>query len=189
VVDLARYGFRSQPTVRELIATGADVVTSSTDKLIGASQGGLILGRREILERCAAHPLMRAIRPGKETFAIVGEALTAFLADRHEERIPIYRQLAATVDSLRQRAVAIAEATGAAVVSCESALGGGTTPAETIPSFAVSLDGEANRLQRALLERRIPIVSRISEERLLLDLRSVPPEDDGEVVAALKELN
>ncbi|MGK2857094.1 MAG: L-seryl-tRNA(Sec) selenium transferase [Thermoanaerobaculia bacterium] len=189
VADLSRYGFRRQPTLRELIATGADVVTCSTDKLIGASQGGLILGRREILERCAAHPLMRAIRPGKETFALVGAALSAFLAGRQEEQIPIYRLLSASVDSLRERATRIAAATGARVMPCDSALGGGTTPAETIPSIAIAPAGDASRHQRALLERRVPILSRVSEDRLLLDLRSVPPEADGEIVAALTELS
>ena len=188
VVDLARYGFRRQQTLRELIAMGADVVTCSTDKLIGASQGGLILGRREILERCAAHPLMRAIRPGKETFAIVGDALAAFLSGHHEERIPIYRRLATSIDSLRERASRIASATGANVAACDSALGGGTTPAETIPSIAIAPKGDASRLQRALLERPTPIASRISDDRLLLDLRSVPPEADGELIAALSEL-
>lgn len=185
VTDLARYGFRRQPTIRELIAMGADVVTCSTDKLIGASQGGLILGRRELLERCAAHPLMRAIRPGKETFAIVGDALAAFLAGHQEERIPIYRLLAASIDSLRDRARRIADATGASVVPCDSALGGGTTPAETIQSVAIAPAGDASRLQRALLERPVPIASRVSEDRLLLDLRSVLPEDDGELIAAI----
>ncbi|MFA6957106.1 MAG: L-seryl-tRNA(Sec) selenium transferase [Thermoanaerobaculia bacterium] len=189
VVDLARYGFRKQPTVRELLETGADIVTCSTDKLIGASQGGLILGRRDLLERCAAHPLMRAIRPGKETFALVGEALAAFVAARHEERIPIYRQLAATTAALRTRAEAIAAATGAHVVPSESALGGGTTPAETIASIAVSPPGDASRMQRALVERPVPIISRATDDRLLLDLRTVQPEDDGEMVAALSELN
>ncbi|MCM2315075.1 MAG: L-seryl-tRNA(Sec) selenium transferase [Thermoanaerobaculia bacterium] len=188
VADLARYGFRRQPTVRELLAMGADIVTCSTDKLIGASQGGLILGRRELLERCAAHPLMRAIRPGKETFAIVGDALAAFLAGHHEEKIPIYRLLAASIDSLRERARRIADATGARVVACQSALGGGTTPAETIPSVAIAPAGDASRIQRALLGRPTPIASRVSEDRLLLDLRSVPPEADGEILAALTDL-
>lgn len=189
VVDLARYGFHRQPTVRELLETGADIVTCSTDKLTGASQGGLILGKRELLERCAAHPLMRAIRPGKETFAIVGDALAAFVAGKYEERIPIYRQLAATMESLRMRAATIASATGADVLESASALGGGTTPAETIPSIAVSPRGEANRLQRSLLERRVPVISRVTGDRLLLDLRTVEPADDEELRAAVAALN
>lgn len=188
VVDLARYGFRRQPTVRELLAAGADVVTCSTDKLVGASQGGLILGRRDLLERCAAHPLMRAIRPGKESFALVGDALAAFLAERHEDRIPIYRQLSTSLDALRQRAERIAAATGAKVVSSDAALGGGTTPAESIASIAISPDGEASRMQRALLERNLPIISRINGDRLLLDLRTVQPDEDSEVAEAISEL-
>lgn len=188
VVDLARYGFRSQPTVRELLEAGADVVTCSTDKLIGSAQGGLILGRREILERCASHPLMRAIRPGKETFALVGDSLASFLGGRHEEQIPIYRQLAAPLAALRARAERVAAGSGAAVVDSEAALGGGTTPAETIPSVAVAPEGNATRMQEALLARALPIVTRIREERLLVDMRTVDPAEDDEVAASLREL-
>jgi L-seryl-tRNA(Ser) seleniumtransferase len=188
VVDLARYGFRAQPTVRQLLEIGADVVTCSTDKLIGASQGGLILGRRDLLERCAAHPLMRAIRPGKETFALVGAALAAFLAGRHEERIPIYRQLSATLETLRARAERIAAATGARVVTSEAALGGGTTPTETIPSIAIAPSGNAQAMQRALLDRALPVITRVREDQLLLDLRSVEPDEDSLIETAVLEL-
>src|SRR6266568_1984213 len=104
VVDLARYGFARADTIRELIGKGVDAVTCSTDKLIGATQGGLILGRAEIVARCRRHPLMRALRAGKESYAVIGETLRAFATEKHEERIPIYRMLATPLDELRRRA-------------------------------------------------------------------------------------
>src|SRR5207302_3747806 len=107
VVDLAPYGFTSAPTIRELIALGVDSVTCSTDKLIGATQGGLILGSDDIINRCRKHPLMRALRAGKESYAIIAETLRAFATGRHEAEIPIYRMLTAPLDTLRQRAAEI----------------------------------------------------------------------------------
>src|SRR5207253_11457050 len=93
VVDLARYGFRRRDTIRELMLKGVDVITCSTDKLIGATQGGLILGRAEIVAKCRTHPLMRALRAGKESYAVIAETLRAFATDRQEKEIPIYRLL------------------------------------------------------------------------------------------------
>jgi L-seryl-tRNA(Ser) seleniumtransferase len=98
VVDLGRYGFAAEPTIGELIAKGVDVVTCSTDKLIGATQGGLILGRSEWIERCRRHPLMRALRAGKESYAVIAETLRAFATGQHESRVPVYRMLATPLE-------------------------------------------------------------------------------------------
>src|SRR5204862_1548160 len=104
VVDLAPYGFARGETIRELIAKGVDAVTCSTDKLIGATQGGLILGREEIIAKCRRHPLMRALRAGKESYAVIAQTLRAFATERHEERVPVYWMLSRSLDELRERA-------------------------------------------------------------------------------------
>ncbi|MGH9456240.1 MAG: L-seryl-tRNA(Sec) selenium transferase [Thermoanaerobaculia bacterium] len=188
IVDLVPYGLASAPTLAELIASGVDVVTCSTDKLIGASQGGLILGRKAIVDACAAHPLMRALRVGKESYAIVAATLAAFLAGRHEQEVPIYRMLAAPVEAIRARAAEIAAATGARVVETRAALGGGTTPAETVPSagVAVASGSAAEEARSALLALPRPVIGRIEEDELLLDLRSVDPADDAALVEAVR---
>jgi L-seryl-tRNA(Ser) seleniumtransferase len=188
VVDLSAYGFSRRQTLRELFEIGVDAVTCSTDKLIGASQGGLILGRREIVDRCRKHPLMRALRVGKESYAVVGETLRAFAAGRHEERIPIYRMLATSVEELRARAAALARGTAARVVETRAALGGGTTPTETIASVAVEVPGDADARAAEARNNEPPIVGRIDEDRFLLDLRTIPPEEDAVVSAALRRL-
>jgi L-seryl-tRNA(Ser) seleniumtransferase len=187
VVDLARYSFRSEPTIRELFEAGADVVTCSTDKLIGSVQGGLILGRRKHLDLCAKHPLMRAFRPGKESFSMLGETLVSFLRAAHEREIPIYRMLSTGVDELRTRAEALAPAAGAQVVATRCALGGGTTPEEAMPSVGLALEGDANALQKRFLALTIPVVGRIVEDRFTLDLRTILPEEDAHLARMLGE--
>ncbi len=185
VVDLSPYGFSRHQTIRELFASGVDAITCSTDKLIGATQGGLVLGRREIIDRCRRHPLMRALRVGKESYAIVGETLRVFAAQKHEEKIPIYRMLATTVGELRKRAERLASGTSARVVESQAALGGGTTPTESIPSIALELAGEAEATHRALLRHDPPIVGRIQSDRLMLDLRTILETELDAVRAAL----
>lgn len=186
VVDLARYGFASSDTVRELLAAGVDAVTCSTDKLIGATQGGLILGAEQFIARCRRHPLMRALRAGKETYAVVAATLRAFATGKHEERIPIYRMLATPLDALRVRAESLAQGTNARVVDSRCALGGGTTPNETIASVAIALDGDASELQARLLRNDPPIVGRIQNDRFTIDVRTLLPEELGAVTRALR---
>ncbi|HUP44777.1 MAG TPA: L-seryl-tRNA(Sec) selenium transferase [Thermoanaerobaculia bacterium] len=187
VVDLAPYGFSSAPTIRELIESGADAVTCSTDKLIGATQGGLIIGREEIVERCRRHPLLRAVRAGKESYAIVGAALRAFATGKHEESIPIYRMLATPVDELRRRAEALTAGTPARVIESRAVLGGGTTPNESIPSIAVAIDGDAAMHDRRFLESTTPIAGRVADEVFTIDLRTVLPEELPLIRAVLSD--
>lgn len=186
VVDLSPYGFSRGETLRELIAKGVDVVTCSTDKLIGATQGGLILGRAEIVDRIRRHPLMRAMRAGKESYAVIGATLRAFATEQHEKMIPIYRMLATPLDELRGRATELARGNGAAIIDSECALGGGTTPTETIPSVAIALPGNATELYARFLTLTVPVVGRIADDRFTLDLRTVLPADLPQVAAALR---
>jgi L-seryl-tRNA(Ser) seleniumtransferase len=180
VVDLAKYGFAPGATIRELIASGVDAVTCSSDKLIGATQGGLILGSAEIVAKCRRHPLMRALRVGKETYAIVAATLRAFATAKHEERIPVYRMLAVSLHELRARAEALVAGTSARVVESRCALGGGTTPTETIPSIAVEVAGARE------LASDPPIVGRVQNDNFLIDVRTLLPDDLETVARALR---
>lgn len=187
VVDLAQYGFAPQETLRELIAAGVDVVSCSTDKLIGATQGGLILGTAEQIEKCRRHPLMRALRVGKETYAIVAATLRAFDARKHEERIPIYRMLATPLALLRARGEQIVDGTSARIVESRCALGGGTTPAETIASLAVEIPGNAAAHQERFLRNDPPIVGRVQDDRFTIELRTLLEDDVAIARAAVLE--
>lgn len=185
LVDLQRYGFAAKSTIAELMAKRVDAVTCSTDKLIGATQGGLILGRAAVIEKCRRHPLMRALRVGKETYGVVAATLRAFATGRHEERVPIYRMLATSLDVLRKRGEAMTAGTSCRLVESRCALGGGTTPTETIPSLAIEVPGNAEELHAWFLRHDPPIVGRIHEDRFTLDLRTMMDADLEDVKEAL----
>ncbi|HKO55530.1 MAG TPA: L-seryl-tRNA(Sec) selenium transferase [Thermoanaerobaculia bacterium] len=180
VVDLAPYGFASAPTIRELLAAGVDAVTCSTDKLIGATQGGLILGRAEIIDEVKKHPLMRALRAGKESYAVIAETLRAFATSRHESLVPIYRMLATPLDALRQRAKELTRGMPFPIIETRCALGGGTTPTETILSVGIELP--------APLESDPPIIGRTQNDRFIIDVRTLLEEDLPIVCAALRKM-
>jgi L-seryl-tRNA(Ser) seleniumtransferase len=185
VVDLAKYGFAAGETLRELMAKGVDAVTCSTDKLIGATQGGLILGRADLVGRCRKHPLMRALRAGKESYAVIAETLRAFATEKHETEIPIYRMLAAPLDALRARAEELVRGTECRVVESACALGGGTTPTETIASVAVEVPGDPNANYARFLLGDPPIVGRIVSDRFTIEVRTLLERDLPQVRTAL----
>ena len=191
MVDISRYGFARAATVRELIASGVDAITCSTDKLIGATQGGLILGRAEIVDRCRKHPLMRALRAGKESYAIIAATLRAFATGKHEQRIAIYRMLSMPIESLRARAEELVRGTDthgskARVLVSDCALGGGTTPTETITSLAIEVQGRATELQARFLANDPPIVGRIVDDRFTIEVRTLLEDDLAHVGRALR---
>jgi L-seryl-tRNA(Ser) seleniumtransferase len=188
VVDLVPYGFASAPTIRELIAAGVDVVTCSTDKLIGASQGGLIIGREEIIERCRKHPLMRALRAGKESYAVIAETLRAFATGRHESEIPIYRMLATPVEVLRERAEKVVAGTPCQVIHSACALGGGTTPSETIRSIAIEVPGNATENAGRFLRCDPPIAGRIVDDKFTIEVRTLDDDDRRDVRQAIQTI-
>jgi L-seryl-tRNA(Ser) seleniumtransferase len=186
VVGLARYGFSAAPTIRELIAAGVDAMACSTDKLIGATQGGLILGRQEIIGRCRKHPLMRALRAGKESYAVIAETLRLFATGRHESEIPIYRMLATSLDDLRGRAEEMVRGTDCRVIESDCALGGGTTPSETIRSVAIEMPGDASQLAVRFLKNAPPIVGRIVNDRFTVEVRTLSEDDRRHVRNAIR---
>ncbi|MEO8036643.1 MAG: L-seryl-tRNA(Sec) selenium transferase [Acidobacteriota bacterium] len=188
VIDMARYGFHGGQTIWELIAAGVDVVTVSTDKLIGATQGGLILGRADLVEKCRRHPLMRALRGGKESYAVIAETLRAFLTGKHEARIPIYGMLATTLATLQTRGEQLIAGTSARLVDSHCALGGGTTPTETIPSLAIEVPGNATALYEQFLRGDPPIAGRVQNDRFTIELRTLLEDDIPRVAAVLRRL-
>jgi L-seryl-tRNA(Ser) seleniumtransferase len=187
-MDTARYGLGKELTVAEAVAEGADVVTFSGDKLLGGPQAGIAVGRAQPIAALRAHPLMRALRPDKLTIAALLATLITYRDGTPEDELPVWRMIAATTRSLSARAKALVEQFGARGIAAEvletrSTVGGGSLPEETQPSFAVAIGGgPATHLARSLRGADPPVVARIVEERVALDLRSVLPEDD-EVLA------
>jgi L-seryl-tRNA(Ser) seleniumtransferase len=184
-----RFGLAHEPTPRERLDAGADVVTFSGDKLVGGPQAGLVVGRADLVARMRRDPLARAMRPDKVTLAAVAATLGLYRAGLAEVSIPVWRMIARSLEELRERAAAIAEGLGAtaSVVDVRSTVGGGSLPGETLPSAAVAIrGGSADRLLAALRTGVPPVVGRIEDGRAVFDLRTVEPDDDHALLGALR---
>jgi L-seryl-tRNA(Ser) seleniumtransferase len=189
LLPTAPYGLAPEPTVQESVAAGADLVCFSGDKLLGGPQAGLIVGRAALVELLRKHPLARALRVDKTTLAGLEATLLAYVNGRATSEIPVWRMIAASADRLRERAERLAAAIGdsAAVLPCQSAVGGGSLPGETLPSFAVALGGPPDELARRLREGELPVIGRIAEGRLLLDVRTVLEGQEPALVATVRD--
>ena len=195
LIPTSQFGLAPEPTVQESIRAGADLVTFSGDKLLGGPQAGLIVGRRTLVEQLRRHPLARALRVDKSTIAGLEATLTSYLHGRATEEIPVWRMIAALQDRLRERAVALATQLDrlglhAEPCPCQSTVGGGSLPGETLASFGVrvnpGLQG-ADALAAELRRGTPAIVMRINEGQLLFDLRTVDPEEETVVIERLRE--
>lgn len=177
----------TEPTIEEALKDGADIVTFSGDKLLGGPQAGVILGRSELVGKIAQHALLRAVRVDKMTLAALEETLRAYIENRLSD-LPLWNMALAATEELEGRAGRLAEAMSAGVKGLKaearpsaSVTGGGSLPGEELGSWAISLDhGErgAAELERALRQAETPVIGRIEDDRLLLDLRTVPPALD-----------
>jgi L-seryl-tRNA(Ser) seleniumtransferase len=190
LVDLAEYGLPHERTVQEAIADGIDLVTFSGDKVLGGPQAGIVAGRASLIARLRSNPLIRALRVDKLTFAALIETLRLYANPARRSEIPFFAMLGASLETLRGRAGRYRDSvSGARIVESQAYAGGGTLPESGIPSVAIALQPAcgaqtaAERLRRA----PVPIVARIEDGRLLLDLRSIAPEEDDAAIAALQE--
>jgi L-seryl-tRNA(Ser) seleniumtransferase len=180
LLDTSAYGLAREPMVQDSVAAGAQLVTFSGDKLLGGPQAGVIVGTQALIARLKKHPLTRAVRPDKLTLAALGATLAHYLRGEAERDVPVWRMLAASPEILEQRAHVLAGAVGGHVVDTRSAVGGGSLPGQTQPSKAVALDSDdPDRLAARLRAAQPPVVGRIDEGHLLLDLRTVLPEQDS----------
>lgn len=174
--DLRQYGVMDEPVVREIVEQGVDVVSFSGDKLLGSVQAGLIVGRQAIVSRLRKHPLYRALRSDKIRLAALEATLASHQRDPAE--VPVMKMLALTSDELAQRARSLVEGLDGKfeLVAGESALGGGAGPTSTFPTTLIAIthpDRSAQDVEHQLRTSSPPIISRISEGKVLLDLRTV----------------
>ncbi|HSL19933.1 MAG TPA: L-seryl-tRNA(Sec) selenium transferase [Vicinamibacterales bacterium] len=184
-----------EPDAARSVAAGADVVCFSGDKLLGGPQAGIIAGRREPLTRIRKHPLMRALRVDKMTYAALEGTLEAYAIDRARDEIPVARMIAMTRDHISARASAMADGLRRAGYRTEvrdgvSTIGGGSAPGSELPTVLVVIAREGltpDALYSGLRHARPPVIARIERDAVVLDLRTVLPEDDNLLLAALTQ--
>ena len=192
LIDGTRFGLPSELSIGDAIAAGADVVTASGDKLLGGPQAGLICGSPRVIERISAHPWARAVRADKSCLAGVVATLRHYLAGEELSGVPVWRMLSASTKELGRRADALLDVLGAHGVpvgrgESDATPGGGSYPDVAIPSIVLTLtpSSGADALAQALRTGSPGVFGRIEDGQVLLDLRSVLPEDDGTLAGAI----
>jgi L-seryl-tRNA(Ser) seleniumtransferase len=187
LLDTSRFGLEHEPLVQESLAAGADLVCFSGDKLLGGPQAGILIGRADLVQKLKKHPLARAIRADKTALAALSATLLHYLKDEAEREIPIWRMIAAQPADLEARVRAWCSALGQGeVITGRSTIGGGSLPGETQPTWllALSLPGP-DRFLRRLRQGRPPVIARLENDRVVFDPRTVLPEQEPQLLAAL----
>lgn len=191
LVDLAPRGLSGEPTVADCLAAGCDALTFSTDKVLGGPQGGALVGRATLVQSARSHPLARALRLGRLPVVALEATVEAYLLERAWEEIPALAMVSAPVSALEARVdgwVAKLAASGicARRISSEAEMGGGTLAGRKIPSAALALDEvDPAVLARSLREGEPAVVGRVQDDALLLDARSVRPDEGDALIAAV----
>ena len=189
-----RYGLAHEPTPQESITAGVGLVFFSGDKLLGGPQAGIVIGKRDLVTRLERHPLARAVRIDKMSLASLTATLVHYVMGEAEAKVPVWRMISTPVEDVRDRAerwrtILSAQGIQTSVEPARSAIGGGSLPGETLPSWALSVptggDRSPEMLLSALREQATPVIARIEEDTARLDPRTVLPEQDGQVINAL----
>ena len=197
-LDTTVFGLDPEPMVQQSVASGAGLVFFSGDKLVGGPQAGIIVGKKEFVDRLKRHALARAVRIDKVRLAGLRATLLHYLKDEAAIKIPVWRMISAPLEEIEQRARAWAQTIDklAKVVGGETMIGGGSLPGGTLPTKLVAIGGAggkkgqsiAQTLGERLRGQEMPVVGRVSDNILFLDPRSVLPEDDQVVLQALRNI-
>ncbi|HSE30801.1 MAG TPA: L-seryl-tRNA(Sec) selenium transferase [Pyrinomonadaceae bacterium] len=196
--DLTAYGVTDEYSVAELVATGADVISFSGDKLLGSAQAGIIVGKTAFVSRLRKHPLYRALRIDKLRLAALEASLRSYQRAIDNEELPVIQMLSLMREEITSRAERLAQqitdgntALRVSLVYSESAIGGGAGPTAKLPTTAVSLthrELSAEDIERRLRSSKPPVIARILDGAVMLDLRTVFPDEEPAVIAAIKTL-
>jgi L-seryl-tRNA(Ser) seleniumtransferase len=188
LIDTREYGLAYEPTVQESLSAGVDICMFSGDKLLGGPQAGIILGHADLVDTVRRHPLARAVRIDKASLAALHATLLHYLRVQAVTHIPVWRMIATPVSDIERRAKRLARTLGGAVIDGVSMVGGGSLPGESLPTKLVAL-GPARGVTGFARRLRLgdpPVVTRIDDDRLVLDLRTVDPRNDKVVASAVQ---
>ncbi len=186
VADLRPFGI-DEPLVSDSLRAGADLVSFSGDKLLGGPQAGILAGKSEIIARLRRNPLFRALRIDKTICQALQDTLRAILLERWDQ-VPTLAMIRQTPDRIRVRAEALVAGIpnlDAAIIAGSSVIGGGSTPEQPVPTWLIALPGDASQIERKLRSGDPPIVARIEDNRVVLDLRTVFVEEERDLALAL----
>ncbi|MFC2014434.1 L-seryl-tRNA(Sec) selenium transferase [Chloroflexota bacterium] len=197
-LDTTAFGLAPESSVQQSIAAGVGLACFSGDKLVGGPQAGILVGKKQLIDKLKKHPLARAVRIDKIGLAGLRATLVHYLKGEATDKIPIWRMISASVDEINRRAGVWAEALGdpGQVIDGESMIGGGSLPGSVLPTRLVAI-GEGkqkgNNIAQTLARKlrrneKFPVIGRISDDVLLLDPRSVLPEEDEIALQALRGL-
>lgn len=194
-IDTRKYGLAYEPTPQSSIDSGADLVFFSGDKLLGGPQAGIIIGKSKYISILEKHPMMRAIRLDKMNLAALSATLSHYIKGESETEIPVWRMISANTESLLNRLNPWKDLSTEVfeIVASESAIGGGSLPGETIPTLVLKINTQktilnAMQIQTKLREFDIPIIVRIENDDVMIDPRTILPENDGHILMALNQI-
>jgi L-seryl-tRNA(Ser) seleniumtransferase len=189
LLDTSRFGWSHEPTVQETLAVGTDVVCFSGDKLFGGPQAGIIAGRKEYLDRIKKHPLARAIRADKTLLLGLEATIMHYLKDEAVSEIPVWKMISAPLDEMQVRARKWSNSLQCGdICQNESTIGGGSMPEETIPTWVLSFTVKNPDEFSTRLRKQSPaIITRIQDEKVILDPRTVLPEQDELLICILQK--
>ncbi|MCX6634827.1 MAG: L-seryl-tRNA(Sec) selenium transferase, partial [Acidobacteria bacterium] len=189
LADLAAFGIH-EPVARASLDAGVDLVSFSGDKLLGGPQAGLLAGRQDLVARLRRNPMFRALRVDKLICQALEQTLRRWLLERWDE-IPALGMIRADADEIRERAEALAfrlDQFDAEAVPGESVIGGGSTPDERLPTWLIVIRAEkVSDFEQRLRQAEPPVIARVENNRLLIDLRTVLPEEEAALEAALNQ--
>jgi L-seryl-tRNA(Ser) seleniumtransferase len=194
LLDTTRFGLDAEPRVQDSIAGGVGLACFSGDKLLGGPQAGIIVGQHHLITKLIRHPLARAVRIDKMRLAALSATLIHYLKGEAIHKIPVWRMIAASLSEIEERAEQWAQAVGdlATTAAGESTVGGGSLPGSTLPSRLVIIrmprNIRAQDLAQKLRQQPLPVVGRIERNALILDPRSVLPEEDAAVIQSLRSV-
>ena len=189
LLDPTPFGLVNEPRVQDALAAGCHVVTFSGDKLLGGPQAGIAAGNAAWVERIARRPLARALRCDALTLAALQATLAHYVLGEAETSVPVWQMISARPDDLRARARRLARGVGdAGVEASESAVGGGSLPGQVLPSFAVRIAGGGQSLAARLRRADPPVIARVRDDDVWLDVRTVLPRDERPLRRALLDL-
>jgi len=192
LLETSAYGLAPEPTIQASIAAGADLITFSGDKLLGGPQAGIIVGRKDLIAQLRRHPMARALRVDKLTFAALDATLRSYQRGRAVDELPVWQMISATVGALTARVQAWQSQLSSLpittkIITGESAVGGGSLPGETLPTVLLAIPHPTpDEMAAALRRQNPPVVCRIQQDQLLFDPRTILPPQESAFLSALQ---